>query len=80
MFTFDIKGKAQTVIYMQHISKELLFFVFEKLRMYLFTFFVITLSALRANYHKVFFVFFRIFLKEWLSTSTVYIEQPQIII
>ena len=68
------------VIYMQHVSEELLFFIFKKLRMYFFTFSVLLLSTLRANYHKVPFVFFRIFFKEWLLTSTVYIKQPQIII
>ena len=71
-FTFNVEGKTQTVTYMQHIFKEL--------RRYFSTFFVIPLSALRSKYHKVLFVFFRNFVKEWLSTSTIYIEQRQLIL
>ena len=67
-FKLDVKVKAHTVIYMQCIFKELLFIelcknknvslIFEKLRMYYFTFSVIPLYTPRVP-----LVPFHIFLK-----------------
>ena len=56
-FTFHVKGKAYTVIYMQSIFKELLFIDLWKIKNVLFHIFVIPLSTPRVS-----FVIFHIFL------------------